>query len=83
MNSIRARVERLERLVNRAADSPCVSTLCESGGGWRLDFGTWNGKPGGGQITTTYHDTEDKAREHYSPLMGKFKADAPLLILDV
>ena len=83
MNSIRARVERLERLVNRAADSPCVSALYESGGGWRLDFTMWNGKPGSGRTTTTYHDTEDKAREHYTARMGKFKADAPLLILDV
>ena len=83
MRNIMARLERAERLVNRAADSPCISALYESGDGWRLNFATWNGKPGSGRTTTTFHDTKGKALELYTARMWRYKTDAPLIVIDV
>ena len=85
MSNIKARLERAERLINRATVSPCVSILSRACGTWRLDFGTWGGRPGSGRTITTYHDTEGAALGKYNKLLERYLArpEPALIVIDV
>ena len=83
--SIEARLTRLEARVNHLKLVPCVSMIWPEGEQWRLDFGTWGGRPGSGRTATTYHDTEGAALDKYNKLLERYPArpEPALIVIDV
>ena len=85
MKSVLGRIERAERLLKQTALVADVSFIWETMDGWRLDFGLWDGKPGGGQTLTTFHSSIEEATAEYDNQVSRHQrnADAVLILIDV
>ena len=85
MRCIKARLERAERLVKGTTLSADVSIIRETVDGWQVDFGLWDGNPGGGRTVTSYHNTEAEAEAAANKLLEKYSGmkDHALIVIDV